>query len=194
MAPDTDDPDETDRALLERARDDPAAFGGLFDRHFDAVFGYILRRTRNWDAAKDLTSEVFLKALKNAWRYQQRGVPVSAWFFGIANNELRMYFRRGRRAPASLDSLVAEAGFEIVDPSTLAAERQAAESELERVEAFTRVQAALVHLPVKYQEAIALRFFERRSIVQIGQILGKREGTVKSLISRGVARLRRLLA
>lgn len=97
MASDTD---ETDRALIERAPRDPAAFGALFERHFDTVFGYIVRRTRDWDAARDLTSEVFLKALRNAWRYKWKGVPVSAWLFAIANNELRMYFRRGARVPA----------------------------------------------------------------------------------------------
>lgn len=188
------DNDETDRSLLERARHDPSAFGTLFERHFDAVFGYIVRRTRDWDAAKDLTSEVFLKALKNAWRHRWKGVPVSAWFFGIANNELRMYFRRGKRAPVSLEGVVEASGQVIVDPRSLATERQEAEAELERAEAFTRVQAALLQLPVKYQEAIALRFFERKSIAEIARILGKREGTVKSLISRGVARLRTLLA
>ena len=73
MASDTND---SDRALIERAPRDPAAFGTLFERHFDAVFGYIVRRTRDWDAARDLTSEVFLKALRNAWRYKWKGVPV----------------------------------------------------------------------------------------------------------------------
>lgn len=190
MAPPTD---ETDRQLLERARHDPAAFGALFERHFDAVFGYVVRRTRDWDAAKDLTSEVFLKALKNAWRYRWKGVPVSAWLFGIANNELRMYFRRGKRAPMSLDALVAKSGLAPADPGTLARERWEAEAELERAEAFTRVQAALVRIPFKYQEAIALRFFEGKSVGEVARILGKREGTVKSLLSRGVARLRKLL-
>jgi RNA polymerase sigma-70 factor, ECF subfamily len=185
--------DQTDRELLERARGDPLAFGALFERHFDAVFGYVVRRTRDWDVARDLTSEVFLKALKNAWRYRWKGVPVSAWLFGIANNELRMYFRRRKRAPVSLDTLVAESGLAPVDPRTIAVERQEAEAELECSEAFTRVQVALLRIPVKYQEAIVLRFFECKSVAEIAQILEKREGTVKSLLSRGVARLRKLL-
>jgi RNA polymerase sigma-70 factor (ECF subfamily) len=46
-------------------------------------------------------------------------------------------------------------------------------------------------LPVKYQEVIVLRFFEDKQIKEICQILDKREGTVKSLLHRGLERLRK---
>lgn len=81
----------------------------------------------------------------------------------------------------------------VADPSTLDEERQAAEHELERNEEFARVRRALTRLPLKYQEAIALRYFEEKSVVEVAEILGKPEGTVKSLLSRGLERLRRTL-
>jgi len=40
--------DPKDRDVIEQAKRDPAAFGVLFDRHFDAILGYIFRRTADW--------------------------------------------------------------------------------------------------------------------------------------------------
>ena len=184
---------EAERALIERATHDPEAFGKLFEQNFDALFGYVFRRIGDWDAARDLTSEDFLKALKALWRYRWSGKPFAAWLFAIANNELRMYYRRGKRAPQSLDRLRMEAGIDPADPASLAAERQRAEEEEERSTEFVRVRAALTQLPLKYQEVLALRYFEGKSVPDVALLLGKREGTVKSLLSRGVARLRELL-
>jgi RNA polymerase sigma-70 factor (ECF subfamily) len=47
-------------------------------------------------------------------------------------------------------------------------------------------------LQLKYQEVIVLRFFEDKQLKEIGEILGKREGTVKSLLHRGLEKLRKL--
>lgn len=184
---------ESDRALVERARRDPEAFGVLFERHFDAIFGYLHRRTGDWDAARDLASETFLKALRSLWRYRWTGVPFSAWLYSIATNELRMHLRRGRRAPGALDELF-PGGIPIADPAALLAERERAEHDEEVAHEFVRVRRALLHLPLKYQEAIALRWFEEKSVAEVAAILGRREGTVKSLLSRGMAMLRERLA
>jgi RNA polymerase sigma-70 factor (ECF subfamily) len=45
-------------------------------------------------------------------------------------------------------------------------------------------------LPVKYQEVLSLRYFEKKSIAEISQIMSKRPGTIKSLLSRGTKKLR----
>jgi RNA polymerase sigma-70 factor (ECF subfamily) len=185
--------DESDRELLERSRKDPEAFGALFERHFDAIFGYVYRRVGNWDAARDLTSETFMKALRSRWRFRWTGSPVVAWLYAIATNEIRMYYRRGARAPLSLDVLMSESGLALPDPQSVDAERQRADEEMERHHDFARVQRALTTLPIIYQDALALRFFEEKSIAEIASILGAREGTVKSRLSRGVARLREVL-
>jgi len=51
----------------------------------------------------------------------------------------------------------------------------------------------LTRLPLKYQEAIALRYFEEKTVAEVAEILGKPEGTVKSLVSRGLERLRAVI-
>jgi len=72
-------------------------------------------------------------------------------------------------------------------------EKEIAEEELKRHQDFIDVQARLKLLPIKYQEVISLKYFERKKIKEISEILGKKEGTIKSLISRGLEKIRNLL-
>ena len=51
-----------EKLLLEKIRKDPKEFGVLFDDYYNKIFGYILRRTLNYDLAGDITAETFLKA------------------------------------------------------------------------------------------------------------------------------------
>jgi len=182
-----------ERDLIERAKKDPEAFGVFFERHYDAIFGYVLRRVGDWDLAKDVTSEVFLRALTNLWRFRWQGIPLSAWLYRIATNEINMVFRKGRRRALSLDALIEESGFDPIDPKTVEAEKREAELKLREYDDFMRIRGKLAELSAPYQEVIALRYFERKSLKQIAEILGKKEGTLKSLLSRGLDRLRERL-
>jgi RNA polymerase sigma-70 factor (ECF subfamily) len=68
-----------------------------------------------------------------------------------------------------------------------------AEAELQKHEDFLAIHKNITKLPPQYQEVIALRFFEKKKLREIGDILGKREGTVKSLLHRGLERMRKLM-
>ena len=184
---------DDERSIIERAKRDSEAFGVLFERHYPAIFAYVHRRVGDWDAANDLASEVFLKAFKGLWKYRWQGVPFSAWLYRIATNEVRMHFRKGTRPTLSLDQMSEECGFEPLDPASLEAEKLEAERKLQEYEDFLVVREKVLLLGLKYQDVIALRYFERKSIKEIAEILNKREGTVKSLLSRGIAKLRDLL-
>ena len=63
-------------------------------------------------------------------------------------------------------------------------EKEIIENELKQHAEFIKVQANLKRLKICYQEVIALRYFEQRNIKEIAIILGKKEGTIKSLLSR----------
>lgn len=182
-----------EHALIECAKADPQAFGILFDRYYSPIFGYVLRRVGKWNDAQDITSEVFLKALKSLWRYRWRGIAFSSWLYRIATNEVGMYFRKAGRAPLSLDQLMVESGFDPASRDDLLAEKLEAERQLERHREFLLARSHIATLPLKYQDVITLRFFERKSIKEIAEIVGKKEGTVKSLISRALQRLRSVM-
>lgn len=183
----------TERQLIERAKTDPEAFGEIFNAYYGRILNYIVRRTGDVAVAQDITAETFTKALRKLNSFQWRGVSIEAWLFTIATNELRMYFR-GQRRLDSLDELQERDGFEPQSELNLEEELQEAQEKLERKQAFRAAQQLLLTLPQHYQETLVLRFMEGKKVAEIAVILKKPEGTVKSLLSRGLTLLRDKLA
>jgi RNA polymerase sigma-70 factor (ECF subfamily) len=179
-----------EKELIEQAQEDTRYFAVLFDRYYPAIFNYTLKRTGNPELAQDITAETFFKALTSIHKFKWQGVSISSWFYKIATNEIRMYYRKKKYMPQSLDVLF-EKGLEMADEHDFRQEIIAAQELVERHQEFMRVQALLANLPLKYQEVIALRFTEKKKISEIALITGKKEGTVKSLLSRGLAQLRK---
>lgn len=184
---------ETEFQLIQKARSDPEAFGVLYEHYYGQVFGYIFRRLINKNIAQDITSETFLKAYTNFWKYKWTGVSIGAWFYRIASNEVNMYFRNKKYETTILTSLNENKNIGQTDNSTTQQEKENLDRELKNYEDFLIIQSRLKDLPVKYQEVIALRYFEQRSIKEIAEILNKKEGTIKSLLSRAIDRMKNLL-
>lgn len=181
---------EAEKDLVRQAQKDPDAFAGLYDHYYPKIFGYVLRRTANLEAAQDITSETFFKALRKLWQFRWRNISFSAWLYKIASNEISQYFRQPEhRKSASLEEMQ-EQGFEPVSPHDPAGELAEAQEKLQRHRDYCQIQAKVARLPAKYQEVIALRFFEQKQVKEIAEILGKKEGTVKSLLHRAVEKLR----
>jgi len=179
-----------EKELVRQAQKAPDAFAKLYDQYYPKIFGYILRRTANLEAAQDLTSETFFNALNKLWQFRWRNVSFSSWLYKIAANEINQYFRRAEyKKSISLEELQ-EQGFEPVSSNDPESELIEAQEELRQHREFLEVQNKIVRLPAKYQEVIALRFFEQKQIREISEILGKKEGTVKSLLHRAVEKLR----
>lgn len=179
--------EQEDKELVKKAKKDAEAFGKLYDKYYSRIFGYILKRVANLDLAQDITSEIFLKALKNIGGFRWKNVPFSAWLYRISNNEISNYFRKNKYN-ISLDKVKEPLG-----ASNLEAEYMEAQDKLERHRDFLKIQEKIAVLPVKYQEVLALRFFEGKKIKEIADILGKREGTIKSLLHRGLEQLKDFL-
>lgn len=89
-----------ERLLVEAAQKDPARFAELYELHFERVYAFIARRVCERDAAEDLTSEVFHKALANIGSFEWRGAPFAAWLFRIAANALADWLKRAGREVA----------------------------------------------------------------------------------------------
>jgi RNA polymerase sigma factor (sigma-70 family) len=183
------DPSE-EKELVRQAQKAPDAFARLYDNYYPRIFGYVLRRTANLEVAQDITSETFLKALGKLWQFRWRSVSFSPWLYKIASNEINQYYRRAEyRKSISMEELE-EQGFELRSPHDPESELMEAQEKLEQHQDFLEIQERITRLPAKYQEVIALRFFEKKQINEIALILGKREGTIKSLLHRAIARLR----
>jgi RNA polymerase sigma-70 factor (ECF subfamily) len=179
---------DNEKELLKRVKKDPQVFALIYDEYYNSIFSYVFRRLAHYDLARDVTAETFLKAFQKIGVFEWRNVPISAWLFRIATNEINLHFRNSRYKFTYLDDtnlhlhLAYEEGIEI--------EKAALEKALRENEEFLMIQKQLLRLDIKYQEVIALRFFEEKSIKEISTILSKKEGTVKSLLSRGLEKLR----
>ena len=137
-----------------------------------------------------MTSEVFFKALKNLGKFHWRDVPFSSWLYRIAAHEIANHFRKNKQEQFCLKEVYNS--ISISNPSA-ETELLEAEAEIKRHEEFLTLHQSIFKLSIKYQEVIMLRFFENKQIRETGEILGKREGTVKSLLHRGLKKLRELM-
>ena len=173
---------------LKDIENDPQKFGEIYEAFHNNIFGYVFRRTTDYEAAKDITAETFLKAYVNIGKFKWRNVSVLYWLYKIATNELNKYFNSHKYSPQSLCRIQEEYGVDIADHSK--AENILLQEDLERHQEFKKVNEQIKKLDIKYQDVISLRFFEHKSIAEIAMILDKKEGTIKSLLSRGIEKLK----
>jgi RNA polymerase sigma-70 factor (ECF subfamily) len=173
--------DEPEEQLVERAKEDPEAFGVLYSRYVDQIYQYVFYRTGNRYDAEDLTARTFYKALANLTRYRYRGLPFSAWLYRIAHNLVANWHRdRKRRGGVPLDA-VAMIG-------------KGGDSAQEFVESHERVEVlrdAISSLPGDRQELLVLKYTTELSNREIGKVMGRSEGAVKALYHRTLIALRK---
>lgn len=176
---------KSEEELVKRAQHSREAFGELYEIYYQRIFNFALKRTANVQLALDITSVTFLKALDQIKKFRWRDVPFGAWLYRIASNEINDHYRRERSRVASIEQIA-----ELADTSDYADEINHAEEELSKQEEFLRLHKKVAELPQMYQEVIALKFFEKKKIREMVDILGKKEGTIKSLLHRGLEKLK----
>jgi RNA polymerase sigma-70 factor (ECF subfamily) len=174
-----------ERDLVRKAKKDSEAFSELYKKYYSQIFGYILKRVADLEIAQDVTSETFLKALKNLWQFRWQNVPFSSWLYRIASNEIVNYFRKQKGKKVSLEKIT-----EPISTDNIEVEFIEVQEELKKHQDFLRAQEKISKLDMRYQEVIVLRFFEKKQIKEISEILGKKEGTIKSLLHRGIKKLK----
>lgn len=169
-----------DSELVALAKEDKAAFGELYERYLQKIYSYVYYRTGNVHDAEDLTAKVFIRALSHISNYVEKGVPIQAWLYRIAHNLVANWHRdQGRRKIIALDDYVVHS-LKSEAPDRLSEDR---EERNQLMEAFRR-------LPEDRQQLILLKFVERMSNAEIGAIMGRTEGAIKSLYHRTLLALR----
>jgi|Deesub1362A_J573_1020465.scaffolds.fasta_scaffold04762_2 RNA polymerase sigma-70 factor (ECF subfamily) len=154
----------------------------IYEIFAEPIFRYIFLRIGSREEAEDLTSRVFLKVFRRIKMYRESEVPFSAWIFRIAHNELVDYFRTKKPPFQSLDEVYDEPASSYYEP-----EIKLLEEELQK-----RIVQALMQLTPEQREAVVLRYLEGFSIKEIGEVMGKGESAVRSLLSRALRRLNRI--
>lgn len=166
--------------IIECAKQDPKAFGVLYERYYHEIFVFINKKTDDMNVSGDITSQVFYKALGNIKKYTYKGVPFSAWLYRIASNETNLYFRKNKKQRAiSIESEGVEKMITLFEPSE--------ERDIEPV-----IQA-IAKLKPNEVELIELRFFEKLSFRDIAYILNTTENNAKVKTFRIIKRIRKIM-
>ena len=182
---------DEDEVLVSAAREDSKAAGRLYDKYYGEIVRYIYHCTFDHTVTEDLTSNVFLAALHHIGRYKLRQIPFRAWLYRIATNEVRMHWRRQKRVSAI--SIQTDSSSQQKQNRELESGNPSAGDSVAASEEYRLIHKALLELRVKYREVIILRYFEYKAIAEICEITGRKEGTVKSQLHRGLARLQDIL-
>jgi RNA polymerase sigma-70 factor (ECF subfamily) len=164
---------------------DAPAFGEFFARHSRSVLGYIRRRVGNAELAADLTAETFAAALVAVHRGRASEVPEgAAWLRGIARHKIIDSYRQGKLE----DEARRQLGMERLLPVA---------EDLESIDRLTTgdtpVHDALERLSLQDREAVIERVVQERGYTDIAREHHTSEATVRKRVSRGIARLRRVL-
>lgn len=169
-----------DRGLVALAKEDAEAFGELYARYVKKMYSYIFHRTGNTQDAEDLTAKVFSRAYSHIGNYVDRGLPFQAWLYRIAHNLVANWHRdQARRKIIALDDYVAHS-----------LQSEAPERLAEDQEERDQLLAAVRRLPEERQQLLLLKFIEQLSNAEIGQIMERTEGAIKSLYHRTLLALR----
>jgi RNA polymerase sigma-70 factor, ECF subfamily len=166
-----------ERDLVERAKTDPNAFGALYDRHFQQIYRFVYSRVGEQSAAEDVTSEVFMKALRGIGRYQDTGRPFQAWLYQISVNAIADRYRAAKPV-------------EDIDEQRALASDTDVEAVAARRDELRRIWELVERLPGPQRTAMVLKFQEDLKIEDIAIAMGKSPGAVKLLIHRAVTKLR----
>ena len=171
--------DESDEVVwvARCLKGDPAAFEPLVARYERALFAVALRLVANYEDARDVTQNVFIRAYEHLGSFDPQRRFFS-WIYRIAVNE-SLNLRRMRRPQEALGAWIQVQGGQ-------------AEA-VEAGETAARVEQALARLSEEYREVVVLRYFGELSYEEISQAIGVPEKTVKSRLFSAKQRLSALL-
>ena len=160
---------------------EPRGVWPLYERHVKGIYNYHYRHTSNVEVAEDLTSRTFYKALRYLHRYRdQKNASFRSWLYRIAHNLVVNWYRDTSRHP---EVSLQQAG-------TLRSDQSSPHQFVEKVEERERLLSLIEQLPEDRKTLIILKFVAEMTNAEIGDVLGRTEGAIKSLYYRTLASLR----
>ena len=161
--------------LIQAAKQDPQAFGELYNRYIERVFRYLYSRLGNTQDAEDLTSMTFLSAYQAFGQYRQDG-HFGSWLFTIARNKVNDHYRK-LKITVTMD-----------EDHTTISEDDPLMSSIQDEQA-SRLRTLIRELDEPEQELLRLRFLGSMSFSEIAHLLRRSENSVKKSTYRVLARL-----
>ena len=164
--------------MLEYQKGEATAMDEILRRYKNPIYHFTLRLCGNSSEAEDFTQEVFLRLHQAKDTYRPTG-KFSTWIFSIAHNLVISRLRKAKwwvLWPRKNDETEELVEFESPDPSP---KDIVTGNEISQL-----VQKSIQGLPFLQREALILREYENLNYDEIGKILKKSLGAVKTLIHR----------
>jgi len=176
--------DVDESVLIEQAQQGNAdAFGELYELYSPVVFRYLYSHVDDRLDAEDLNEEVFIRVWSSMPKFENQGVPFSAFLFRVARNALIDHYRKNNRNSPALS--LNEAWVKDAHPDP-------AESLIKGSE-HQEIRNTLNELRDDYRIVLDLRFLGELSPVETATVMGKSPGAVRVLQHRALNALRKLL-
>lgn len=172
-----------EKLILEIQKGNKEAFEGLVSKYQNKIYTLCYRYTGNYEDARDLAQEVFIKVYRNIGKFERRS-SFSTWIYQIAGNTCKDYLRKNKnKSEFSLDEEVFNNG-EAFTPQVLKDENTP-DLQYEEKEKLSILKEAIKNLNPEYKVVIILREFQNLSYEEIAKETNTSIGTVKSRLSRG---------
>jgi len=176
----TEDKLQKEHQWVLQAQKKPENFAPLYNKYYEQIFRYVYQRMDNKEVAFDVTSQVFLKALNNIHKYEYRGVPFASWLYRIAKSEVYQSYRdKKAKRTVNVESFQL---FELIEDLE---EDKTSENRKLLLSILSQLDAVEV-------EVIELRFFEKRSFREIGEILDLTENNAKVKAHRIIKKMKKI--
>lgn len=167
--------------LVEAAQRDPEQFRSLYNRYYERIFLYVWQRIDDKEVAHDVTSQVFLKAMQNLYKYEFKGVPFASWLYRIAKSEVYTVLRKQQvQRTVNIDSAGMGNMVQEMDEDPYA-------------EWMPVLSEAVADLNEEDLQMIEMRFFEKRPFKEIADILEMTENNAKVKTYRILEKLKKIL-
>jgi RNA polymerase sigma-70 factor (ECF subfamily) len=149
------------------AQANPQKFAVLYEKYFEGIFNCVYHRMDDMENSRDITQQVFIKALKNIHSFKQQGFPFSSWLYRIAINEVNQYYRDSKKTITV--NIESNRVYDIIDSLE--------EDSLEQYH--DQLIKEMGYLPEDEIQLLQMRFFEKRSFREIGEIINITENNAK---------------
>ena len=171
----------SDEILMKKlAGGDKKSASIIYDRNYKKVYGYFFRMTKDAEASRDLTQNVFVKILKysHSWKEDK---TFAYWLFRIARNILVDFFNENKKFYGTeYDQEIAEM------------DQTASIKEQDTKEKFEILLDAMAKLPPPYRELIELNRFQGFSYKEIAKTIASTENAVKVKTFRAIQKLKEI--
>lgn len=171
---------QVEQKCIQLAKQNPKQFGPLYEKYHEQIFRYIYQRVDTIEAAQDITSQVFFKAINKLNQYEFKGVPFGSWLYRIAKSELYQSFRDDKaKRTVNIESVHL---YEMMDVFYEDATQFKLKHLISCIEKLKETEIQLIEL----------RFFEKRSFKEIAEILEITENNAKVKCFRVLLKLKRI--